>query len=306
MQLINAILQATLNFMYFPSSSCHRRRIQAHNPHVLVSCPATLGFNPKSMHHLPCLAVKHSSFGHVLATPATRGFNPKSMHHLPCPAVKHSSFGHVLATPATRKINAVPSALPRHIEFSSDNEEEPMNQEQSNKVSDGEVKKMEFVVREATVEEFEASACLKAGGLYHYDEGDRYVDIYKLKNFEQEYDSLWTGYMMRALEPFMCIIAVRNEGEHVPNDALKNVIGTLDFRVKYLLQGETYPEELVKPMNLFSSKKRGSEKYDIISNVTVAGSACQQGVGSSMLKFAIETAKEDGKTHRLVGITNQH
>ncbi|KAI3940792.1 hypothetical protein MKW98_030111 [Papaver atlanticum] len=38
----------------------------------------------------------------------------------------------------------------------------------------------------------------------------------------------------------MCVIAVRKEGENVVIDVLKNVIGTLDFRVKYLLLGETY------------------------------------------------------------------
>ncbi|KAI3930938.1 hypothetical protein MKW92_016011, partial [Papaver armeniacum] len=47
---------------------------------------------------------------------------------------------------------------------------------------------------------------------------------------------------IRYLEPFMCIIAVRKEGENALNSMLKNVIGTLDFRFKYLLQGDTYPE----------------------------------------------------------------
>lgn len=59
--------------------------------------------------------------------------------------------------------------------------------------------------------------------------------------------------------------------------------------MKHLLQEETYLEELVKPVNLCRTfEKRVSQKYGIISNVTVAESARQQGVGSSMLKFAIE------------------
>lgn len=81
-------------------------------------------------------------------------------------------------------------------------------------------------------------------------------------------------------------IIVRKEDE---NAMLKNVIGTLDFHVKHLLHEETYPEELAKPVNLFRTfEKRVSQKYGIISNVTVAESARQQGVGSCMLKFAIE------------------
>ncbi|KAI3840508.1 hypothetical protein MKX03_000795 [Papaver bracteatum] len=72
----------------------------------------------------------------------------------------------------------------------------------------------------------------------------------------------------------MCIIVVRKEGENVLNDMLKNVIGTLDFRVKYLLQGETYP--------ILYLRKTTSQKYGIISNVTV-----------SEIKFVNETAKED-------------
>ncbi|KAI3875652.1 hypothetical protein MKX03_035022 [Papaver bracteatum] len=87
----------------------------------------------------------------------------------------------------------------------------------------------------------------------------------------------------------MCIIAVRKEGKNV----LINVIGTLDFRGKYLLQGETYPEVLW--ICLAPSRKEGHRNM-AKSNVTVAKSACQQGVGGSMLKFAIETAKEDGET----------
>ncbi|KAI3966042.1 hypothetical protein MKW92_016237 [Papaver armeniacum] len=83
----------------------------------------------------------------------------------------------------------------------------------------------------------------------------------------------------------MCIIVARKEGDNVLFSMLKNVIGTLDFRGKYLSQGETYPE----PVSSFSAfKERGSQKYDIISSVT----ARQQGVRSSMLKF--ESAKEDG------------
>ncbi|RZC58940.1 hypothetical protein C5167_006241 [Papaver somniferum] len=81
---------------------------------------------------------------------------------------------------------------------------------------------------------------------------------------------------MRYLEPFMCVIAVRKEGENALSGMLKNVIGTLDFRFKYMLQGETYPDPAV---NMFSTfKRRGPRKHGIISNMIVAKSARQQGI----------------------------
>ncbi|RZC51193.1 hypothetical protein C5167_019615 [Papaver somniferum] len=81
---------------------------------------------------------------------------------------------------------------------------------------------------------------------------------------------------MRRSEPFMCVIVVRKEGDNALNGMLKNVIGTLDFRFKYMLQGETYPEPAA---NLFSTfKRRGPQKHGIISNIIVAKSARQQGI----------------------------
>ncbi|KAI3961938.1 hypothetical protein MKW92_036032 [Papaver armeniacum] len=240
-------------FLHFPSS-CHGRRIP-HKPPVLVSFPAKTEFNPKFL---------------------------------------HSASKSVLVSPATKKFRPALFALPRdNEEFSSDNEEEePIIKEgfvrirvcgASTILSDN----GEYVVREAGLEEeFMASAMLKAEGLYEYGS-------HNIKNDRAavEFDVIMKRYSMQYIESFMCIIAVRKEGENL----LQNVIGTLDLRVKYLLEGETYPEELVKLGNLYSAfKKRGSEKCGIITNVTVAESARQQGVGSSMLKFAIEAAKEKG------------
>ncbi|KAI3878384.1 hypothetical protein MKW98_001799 [Papaver atlanticum] len=245
-------------FLHFPSS-CHGRRIP-HKPPVLVSFPAKTEFNLKFLHS--------------------------------------ASKSVLVSYPATKKFRPVLFALPRdNEEFSSDNEEEeePINQEPEKEhggaliLSDN----GEYVVREAELEEeFWASAMLKAEGLYEYRSHNRSVSSYEKKEYSDvEFDVIMKRYTMRYIEPFMCIIAVRKEGETV----LENVIGTLDFRVKYLLQGETYPEELVKRGNPYSTfKKRGSEKCGIITNVTVAESARQQGVGSSMLKFAIEAAKEEG------------
>ncbi|RZC76716.1 hypothetical protein C5167_000887 [Papaver somniferum] len=227
-------------------------------------------FNPKFL---------HCSTKSVLVSPATMEFNPKFLH---------SASKSVLVSPATKKFRPVLFVSPRdNEEFSSDNEEEeePIIQEHCGALvlSDN----GEYVVREAELdEEFWASASLKAG-LYEYRSQNQFVNSYKKdQNAELDYNVIMKRHLIR----YMCIIAVRKEGGN-----LQSVIGTLDLRVKYLLQGETYPEELVKRGNLNSSfKRRGSKKCGIITNVTVAESAHRQGVGSSMLKFAIEAAKEEG------------
>ncbi|RZC76736.1 hypothetical protein C5167_000870 [Papaver somniferum] len=270
--------------LHFPSS-CHGRRIQ-HKPPVLVSFPAKTEFNPKFLHP--------SRKSVLVSCPATMEFNPKFLH---------SASKSVLVSPATKKFRPVLFASPRdNEEFSSDNEEEEHGGALI--LSDN----GEYAVREAELdEEFWASASLKTEGLYKYRSQIRTIleiiililcmvnrsfsSYEKEKYAKVEYSVIIKRYMIRHIEPFMCIIAVRKEGENL----LQNVIGTLDLRVNYLLEGETYPEELVKRANLYSTfKERGSEKCGIITNVTVAESARQQGVGSSMLKFAIEAAKEEG------------
>ncbi|KAI3831486.1 hypothetical protein MKX03_016592 [Papaver bracteatum] len=207
----------------------------------------------------------------VLVSSATTEFNRKFLHFH-----QNSANKSVLVSPATMKFSSVLFALPRDDEetgasISSDNGE--------------------YVVREAKLdEEFWASARLKAEGFYEQRPDDRYVGSFKKKHAEQEYNVITRRCKERTIQPYMCIIAVRKEGEN----ALKNVIGTLDYRIKYLLRGETYPEEVVKVKMFTTFKKRESQRYVIISNLTVAQSARRIGVGSSMLKFAIESAKQNG------------
>ncbi|KAI3934783.1 hypothetical protein MKW92_015461 [Papaver armeniacum] len=256
LQSMNVLHQTTRPKLLYSPSSCHGRRIP-HKPPVLVSFPATMEFNSKFLHFL-----------------------------------QQSASKSILVSPATMKFSSAPFALPReNEEFSSDNEEEPGIQEHGASISSD---NGEYVIREAKDRvEFWASARLKAG-LYENGSHDRYFGSYKRSRAQQELDTIEWRCSRRYLEPFMCIIAVRNEGKNV--HMFKKVIGTLDFRVKYLLHEETYPDqELWKPVNSFSTfRKREPEKHGTISNVAVAESARRQGVGSSMLKFAIETAKEAG------------
>ncbi|RZC61889.1 hypothetical protein C5167_023641 [Papaver somniferum] len=259
LQSMNVFHQTIRPKLLYSPSSCHGRRIP-HEPPVPFSFPATTEFTPKFLHFL-----------------------------------QHSASKSVLVSPATMKFSSVLSALPReNEEFSSDNEKEAIIQEQEEHRASVSSDNGEYVIREAKDRvEFWASAWLKAG-LYENRSHDRYIDSYKRQRAEQELDTIERRYSTRYLEPFMCIVAVRNEGKNV--HMFKNVIGTLDFRVKYQLQWETYPDqELWKIVNASSTfRQKGLEKYGTISNVAVAESARRQGVGSSMLKFAIETAEEHG------------
>ncbi|KAI3865637.1 hypothetical protein MKW92_003069 [Papaver armeniacum] len=240
--------------LYTSSSSFHGRRRISHKPPVLVSFPAKI-------------LVLHS----LLLFLISGEFNIKFLH------CSRKSF--LVSSPATMKFSSVLFALPR------DDEEE--HSTGASISSDNE----EYVVREAKFdEEFWASALLKAEGFYEERPSDRYVGSFKKKHAEQEYNLIKRRCKERTIQPYMCIIAVRKEGEN----ALKNVIGTLDYRVKYLLRGETYPEEVVKVKMFTTFKKRESQRYVILSNLTVAQSARRIGVGSSMLKFAIESAKQNG------------
>ncbi|MCL7042194.1 hypothetical protein MKW94_009484, partial [Papaver nudicaule] len=185
--------------------------------------------------------------------------------------------------------------LPReNEEFSSDNKEEPKIQEheelrlrtyfssdkQLKKVSGGELKKQEFSLTEATHDkQFWLSASLKSG----HSEDESHPGIIS------EFNAIKTQYIMQNILPYMCIIAVRNEGENVLNGMLKNGVGTLDFCVRL------YPDqEVVSAKMIKTFKQRGSPTYGIISKVAVHKSARQQGVASLMLKLVIEFANQKG------------
>ncbi|MCL7051143.1 hypothetical protein MKW94_012856 [Papaver nudicaule] len=290
----------TPKLLNFPSVSCHERR-RSSSSHFLVSSPATtMEFNSKFLNIHSCLGIQHSSYEPVLGSPATMKFS-SAVFALPRDDEEFSSDNEEFLSYDIifRKIISTLFALPRDDEeFSSHNEEFLSYNELSDNddLSDDEdepmSQKLEFVVREATIKELWASARLKAEGLYEYQPNNSYVRSCKKKHADQEF-YVMCGQWTQALEPVTFIVAVRKEGENLLNGKLKKVVGTLDFCIKYLLEGETYPQELVKPEMFTAFKERGSQQCVIISKVTVSKSARRQGVGTSMLKFVIEYAKEN-------------
>ncbi|MCL7032642.1 hypothetical protein MKW94_009300 [Papaver nudicaule] len=274
----------TPKLLNFPSVSCHGRGRRSSSSHFLVSSPATtMEFNSKFLSIHSCHGTQHSFGEPVLGSPATMK-SISALFALPRDDEEFSSDNEEFLSYNIifMKFILALFVLPRDDEeFSSHNEEFLSYNELSDNddLSEDEEpmsQKLEFLVREATIEELWASARLKAEGLYEYQPHDRYVRSCKKNHAEQELSVLLTRWT-QSVEPFVCVVAVRKEGENVLKGKLKKIIGTLDFCVKHLLVGETY-----------------AEQYGIISKVTVAKCARRQGVGIGMLKFAIEHAKKAG------------
>lgn len=149
----------------------------------------------------------------------------------------------------------------------------------------------QFTAREAVLdEEYWTAAWLRAESHWEDKTGDRYVDNYKRKFTEQEFNSIKRNCKSQIGHKSTCILAVKNEPRNV---ILKNVVGTLDLRMRRLLHGETFPAERVK-IPLFCSIKKEGSKYGYISNLCVAKYARRQGIASNMLSFAIKSAKYNG------------
>ncbi|KAL8119896.1 hypothetical protein AgCh_017133 [Apium graveolens] len=150
-----------------------------------------------------------------------------------------------------------------------------------------------FTAREAVLdEEYWTAAWLRAESHWEDKAGDRYVENYKRKFTEQEFNSIKRNCKSQIGHKSTCILAVKNEPRNV---ILKNVVGTLDLSMRRLLHGETFPAERVK-IPLFCSIKKEGSRYGYISNLCVAKSARRQGIASNMLSFAIKSAKYNGET----------
>lgn len=148
-----------------------------------------------------------------------------------------------------------------------------------------------FTAREAVLdEEYWTAAWLRAESHWEDKAGDRYVENYKRKFTEQEFNSIKRNCKSQIGHKSTCILAVKNEPRNV---ILKNVVGTLDLSMRRLLHGETFPAERVK-IPLFCSIKKEGSRYGYISNLCVAKSARRQGIASNMLSFAIKSAKYNG------------
>ncbi|KAL2480316.1 Acyl-CoA N-acyltransferases (NAT) superfamily protein [Abeliophyllum distichum] len=153
----------------------------------------------------------------------------------------------------------------------------------------------QFVAREAYLdEEYWTAAWLRAESHWEDRENDRYADNYKRKFAEQAFNEMKKRCRAQLGEKCACIVTVKKGDRNVKKTVLKSVVGTLDLSIRYLPHGQTFPGELVKTPFFCLVDRKGSSRYGYIANLCIAKSARRQGIASSMLQFAIMSAKQQG------------
>nr|KJB65288.1 hypothetical protein B456_010G088100 [Gossypium raimondii] len=99
-----------------------------------------------------------------------------------------------------------------------------------------------FVAREAVLdEELWTAAWLRAETHWEDRPGERYVDNFKRKFAEQEFNAIKRRYSGQHGQTYTCVVTVRKEERNVKRTVLKSVVGTLDFSIRHLLHGESFP-----------------------------------------------------------------
>ncbi|XP_043719515.1 uncharacterized protein LOC122667322 [Telopea speciosissima] len=151
-----------------------------------------------------------------------------------------------------------------------------------------------FVTRAAVLdEEYCTSAWLRAECHWEDQPYGRYVNNYKRKFAEQEFNALKRRCNGQYVEKCTCIVAVKKADKNEQCTILKSVVGTLDLSIQHMLQGEEYPGELMKAPIFHCFNRTRPRMYGYLANLCVAKSARRRGIASKMLQFAIESAKSD-------------
>ncbi|KAJ7979248.1 Acyl-CoA N-acyltransferase (NAT) superfamily protein [Quillaja saponaria] len=152
-----------------------------------------------------------------------------------------------------------------------------------------------FVAREAVLdEEYWTAAWLRAESHWENQPFERYIDNYKRKFADQEFNAIKRRCRGQHGKDYTCIVTVKKEERNVKRTVIKSVVGTLDLSIRFLLQGETFPGERVKAPPFGSINIVSPSRYSYIANLCVAKSARRQGIARNMLYFAVESAKYHG------------
>ncbi|GAV72797.1 Acetyltransf_1 domain-containing protein [Cephalotus follicularis] len=155
-----------------------------------------------------------------------------------------------------------------------------------------------YVAREAVLdEEYWTAAWLRAESHWEDRTNERYVDNFKRKFAEQEFNAIkrrCTVQHGQHGQKSACIVTVKKEERNVKRTIIKSVVGTLDLSFRHLLNGESFPGERVKASLFCSINRTESKMYAYVANLCVAKSARRQGIARNMLHFAIGSAKSIG------------
>ncbi|XP_031378101.1 uncharacterized protein LOC116193509 isoform X2 [Punica granatum] len=153
----------------------------------------------------------------------------------------------------------------------------------------------QFMAREALLdEEYWTAAWLRAESNWEDRPHERYVENYKRKFAEQEFSAIKRRCRGTNGQKCTCIVMVKKDRGNDKRTVLKSVVGTLDFSIRYLLHGETFPGEKVRAPLFCRISRTGPSRYGYIANLCVAKSARRQGIASNMLNFALASAKSTG------------
>ncbi|XP_020586982.1 uncharacterized protein LOC110029160 isoform X4 [Phalaenopsis equestris] len=91
-----------------------------------------------------------------------------------------------------------------------------------------------------------------------------------------------------------CIITVKKEDICVKRTVLSSIVGTLDFSLRQLFSGQTFPCERSKAPISCGIYRSDLPRYGYIANLCVAKYARRQGIASNMLHLAMDAAKSSG------------
>lgn len=123
---------------------------------------------------------------------------------------------------------------------------------------------------------------------------DRFVNNYKRKYAEQEFNALKRRCKSQIGQRCTCIVAVRAEDKIIRHTVLNSVVGTLDLIIGHLSSGESFPGGRVNAPDLSNIERSSINRYGYIANLCVLKSSRRKGVARNMLNFAIRLAKEYG------------
>lgn len=153
----------------------------------------------------------------------------------------------------------------------------------------------QFMAREAVLdEEYWTAAWLRAESHWEDRQNDRYINNYKRKYAEQEFNDLKRRCKAQIGQRSTCIVAVWAEDKNIRHTVLKRVVGTLDLTIGHLSHREAFPGGRVNAPILSNIERRSSNRYGYIANLCVAKSSRRQGVAINMLHFAIRLAQANG------------
>ncbi|KAK7347873.1 hypothetical protein VNO80_22412 [Phaseolus coccineus] len=159
----------------------------------------------------------------------------------------------------------------------------------------------DFVAREALLdEEYWIAAWLRAENEWK-DRRERYHTDKEFAHYRKKIYARkeFAKIKKRCKEPqhgqsSTCIITEKKQQKDIKRIVLRSVVGTLDLNIRYLLQGETFPGELVDAPRFCKIDRTPTSRYGYIENLCVAKSYRRKAIASNMLSFTVEYAKSRG------------